>query len=105
MGLVLNRQITHPTTTAIQRNQIAACQQANDRLKADTGIWESYIALGNKQNADTSKQLAKLIDVLADNDPTKVAEIKAILSQAAPINQADQQAFLEQVAGVNKVKD
>lgn len=104
-GLVVNRQVTHPTTNAIQRNQIAACQQANVRLKADIGIWQSYIALGNKQTMDTAAQLGQLISVLADNDPAKIATIKSILVSSSKVNTADQQQFLELVAGVDAAKD
>lgn len=104
-GIVVNRQITHPTTTAIQRNQIAACQQANVRLKQDTGIWQSYLALQAKQSKDTSVQLGELISTLAKQDPAEIAQIDSILKSSSKVNTADQAAFIAKVAMVNAPKD
>lgn len=91
----------HPTTNKIVANGIANCQANNTYRAAQTMIWQSYNDLQATKAKHDGAELAKLILVLADGDPKKVAAIKAILATTANSDAVDTANFLRGVALTN----
>lgn len=96
---------THPTANTIVANAVANCK-ANNAYRADqTGIWQAYLGLQAQESKDTGKELTALISVLADGNPAKVAQIRAILKSSGATDTTDQNAFILKVMAVNQPRN
>jgi Tfp pilus assembly protein PilV len=118
-GYLLNENITHPLSSKLQ-DQIVATQQVTNTLRAQNitncennnkfrsaqvATWEKNFALQSSEGKSTAALEQQLIVTLTQGDPTRIAEVKAILVQSSKASAAETSDFLAFVKSVDAPKD
>jgi hypothetical protein len=108
VGYLGFENVTHPEANQLQaqnntlrQQNILNCENNDKFREAQVATWEKYFALQAQENKATSTLLTQLIVTLVNHDPTRVAEVRAILAQSDKDNAAEITQFLNFV----KVQD
>jgi hypothetical protein len=99
VGYTLIKQ--HSEDVALRNDSVTSCTGNNAFREAQVETWEKNYALQAKESASTAGLLNQLIDVLARNNPTEIAQIRVILAKSGTSQQSEITSFLQYVATVD----
>lgn len=103
VGWTLFRQ--HSDDVALRNDSISSCSSGNSFRSGQVEIWEKNYALQAAESKATASLLTQLIAVLAQHDPTEIAQIDSILKQSAGDQAAEIASFLKYVSQVDATHD